>query len=288
MSDKVLGIDVSHHQENIDWAVVAKSVHFVFIKATEGVTYTDPHFRDNWKQAGENGLLRGAYHFYRPDSPADKQAEHFAATVGKESELPLVLDLENPVGLPDSAQLLKDVKLFLDTVEQSTGRKPIIYTMPNFWNMHMKGAVWANQYDLWIAHYTTRAEPSVPAPWDHWLFWQYTQTGNGKSVGIEEGNVDMNWFNGSIDDLYQYARVEEKPDEETDIVPPMKVEVTASPSLNVRLGAGDDQPRVGRVVTGQTLQAVELKKDDDGHEWIAVKMWVAAKYKGKQFVKPAE
>lgn len=205
MSVKVLGIDVSHHQENIDWAIVGKSVQFVFIKATENLTYIDPHFTGNWKKASDNGLLRGAYHFYHPASPADKQATHFAATVGSDSELPLVLDLEYSIGLPTLSQLRKDVKLFLDTVEKATGRKPIIYSMPSFWNQNMKGADWASQYDLWIAHYTSAAHPTVPAPWERWLFWQYTQTGDGKSVGIASGNVDMNWFNGSIDDLKKYA-----------------------------------------------------------------------------------
>ncbi len=284
MSDHVLGIDVSHHQEDIDWAKTAQAVHFVFLKATEGVTYTDPNFREYWKKAGETDLLRGAYHYYRPNSDAKKQAEHFAHTVGKDSELPPVLDLEERVGLPGTAKLLEDVKLFLDTVEQLCERKPIIYTSPNFWNMHMKDAAWANTYDLWIANYTTRPEPSVPTPWGRWLFWQYTDKGNGYSVGVNERYVDMNWFNGSLDDLYEYAGIE-VPGGETGIEPPTKIEVTAT-SLNVRLGPGVDSPKVGRFNAGQILEAIDKKTDGEGHEWVAVKTWVAAKYKGRQFVKP--
>jgi len=38
------GIDVSHHQGNINWRTVAqnKKIQFVYIKATEGKTYLDP------------------------------------------------------------------------------------------------------------------------------------------------------------------------------------------------------------------------------------------------------
>lgn len=64
------GIDVSRWQERIDWQRVAKMrdngirLQFAFIKATEGEKLVDPYFLRNWQLSRENGLLRGAYHYF--------------------------------------------------------------------------------------------------------------------------------------------------------------------------------------------------------------------------------
>lgn len=60
----VPGIDVSYWDSGIDWPKVrATGQRYVFIKATEGDSYADPTFDDNWRGAKSAGLLRGAYHF---------------------------------------------------------------------------------------------------------------------------------------------------------------------------------------------------------------------------------
>src|SRR5690349_2704594 len=61
----VRGIDVSHHQNEIDWRKVAHDdVSFAFIKATEGGDHRDTRFATNWKEAQAAGLKVGAYHFF--------------------------------------------------------------------------------------------------------------------------------------------------------------------------------------------------------------------------------
>ena len=99
----VLGIDVSHNNDQVDWTAVAGSdVKFAFIKATEGSSIVDARFDENWTALGETHLLRGAYHFARPGSDPETQAAHFAAVVGQRtwSTLPPALDLEVDGGLP--------------------------------------------------------------------------------------------------------------------------------------------------------------------------------------------
>src|SRR6476660_2447595 len=60
-----IGIDVSHHQGEIDWPRVASDgVRFAYIKASEGGTVPDHRFRENWVEAKKAGLRRGAYHFF--------------------------------------------------------------------------------------------------------------------------------------------------------------------------------------------------------------------------------
>lgn len=81
------GIDVSRWQERIDWQRVAKMrdngirLQFAFIKATEGEKLVDPYFSRNWQLSRENGLLRGAYHYFSPSVSASVQARLFLQTV---------------------------------------------------------------------------------------------------------------------------------------------------------------------------------------------------------------
>ena len=64
------GIDVSRYQSQIAWdevkAMKVKEIRlgFAFIKATEGIGNLDPNFRRNWSKAKDNGVIRGAYHFF--------------------------------------------------------------------------------------------------------------------------------------------------------------------------------------------------------------------------------
>ncbi|TMC62946.1 MAG: hypothetical protein E6J17_05685, partial [Chloroflexi bacterium] len=56
----------------------------------------------------------------------------------------------------------------------------------------------ANGYGvLWIAHWTTSAEPSVPGGgWggNGWTFWQYTSDGSVPGIA---GRVDLNRYKGT-------------------------------------------------------------------------------------------
>jgi lysozyme len=48
----VRGVDVSHHQGDIDWQLLkSERVVFAYIKATEGGDFKDPRFRINWEGA---------------------------------------------------------------------------------------------------------------------------------------------------------------------------------------------------------------------------------------------
>ena len=93
----VNGIDVSHFQGSIDWEeVAAQGIGFAFVKATDGLG-TDPAFATNWSGANQAGILRGAYHFFRPKLSAIDQAKHFCEVVESLGvrDLPPVLDVES-------------------------------------------------------------------------------------------------------------------------------------------------------------------------------------------------
>lgn len=91
----IQGIDVSHHQGDIDWKTVAAqpNVRFAIMKATEGGDHKDFRFAENWQRAGDAGLVRGAYHFFTFCRPGRDQAQNVLATVPKALDaLPIAVD----------------------------------------------------------------------------------------------------------------------------------------------------------------------------------------------------
>ena len=189
------GIDVSHYQGAVDWpAVAASGVRFAFIKATDGVEDIDPHFAHNWAGTKGAGIIRGAYHFFRPSLDAQEQAAHFLRVVAMDDlALPPALDVEVTDGLYPPA-LQAGIRTWLEAVQAAVGCTPIVYTDPSFWREHV--AADFSAYPLWLACYAAR--PEVPAAWSAWTFWQHTDTGNVSSI---PGNVDLNYCALSYEDL---------------------------------------------------------------------------------------
>jgi len=190
------GVDVSHYQGHVDWAAVEDAgVGFAFVKATEGVTFTDPTFRRHWEALGETAILRGAYHRFRAGRGAAAQAEHFLGVVSvREGDLPPVLDVEATDGVSD-ATLIRGVRTWLRTVEARTGVRPIVYTKPGFRRAHLGAAL--DDYPLWIAEYGVD-EPSHA----RWTFWQHSE--QGRVPGIQK-IVDLDRFNGTRGELRRLA-----------------------------------------------------------------------------------
>jgi len=191
----VHGIDVSHHQSFINWDSVAMAeVDFAFVKATEGMTFSDSLFRQNWPKIKSAGIKRGAYHFFRPRTAADEQASNFTAHVElEEGDLPPVLDVEVLDGV-SKVQLLTGILNWLYLIEIHYGVRPILYTNLKFYNKYLAGHF--DEYPLWIARYNTR-EPTLACGRD-WQFWQY---GNRGRVDGITGDVDFNVFYGSLQQL---------------------------------------------------------------------------------------
>ena len=191
------GIDVSKDQGVVAWPAVADAGYaFTFIKATDGQDYVDPLFAQNWAGALAAGLLRGAYHFFRAEDDPEVQAEWFWKTVGGKNELPLVVDVEETMEQPASA-VVANLARFLESLQQWTGKQPMIYTAPGFWDG--LGTSSFGGYPLWVAEYGV-AEPKLPSGWMLWDFWQHSE--NGQVPGIQ-GNVDLNVFSGTVGALQQ-------------------------------------------------------------------------------------
>lgn len=197
------GIDVSHWQSEINWQECKQTnIAFAIVKATDGISYVDPQFKNNWVGIQKIGLQRGAYHYYRPEADAEQQATHFVQTVGNFDQLPPILDLEQATQL-NNATLIHNIKVWLDKVEALTNQRCIIYTSGGYWNARMVDShgqppTWTTDYHLWLAQWTHAAQPTLPLGWQTWLLWQYTNAGHVNGIN---GPVDCSWFNGSLDEL---------------------------------------------------------------------------------------
>lgn len=194
----VHGFDISHHQGEIDWDELQKlqkspfPVRFVFLKASEGGDFSDTAFVHNFEEARRHGFIRGAYHFYNPKTDALRQADFFIRSVDLQpGDLPPVLDIE--VKGEDEDKLRRDLSVWLRRVEQYYKVKPILYTSYKFKTRYLNDSLF-NTYPYWIAHYYV---DSVEYK-GQWRFWQHTDV--GKLPGIRE-NVDLNVFNGSLEEL---------------------------------------------------------------------------------------
>ena len=83
---KAIGLDVSEFQGRIDWTLVetiesSYPLEFVFIRATAGNDRVDGQFEENWLGAKNKKIIRGAYHYYRPNENSLEQAKLFIKTV---------------------------------------------------------------------------------------------------------------------------------------------------------------------------------------------------------------
>ncbi len=201
----VHGVDVSRWQGDIDWAKLrSQGANFAYIKATDGGDHLDPMFRTNWRKAKEAGLKRGAYHFFYWCRVASEQASWFIRNVPRDPDaLPPVIDVEwngesSCKRRPSPEKVREKMQVFMDMLERHYGKRPVIYTAPDFYADNLRGAF--VNYPFWLR--AVAQHPSVVYPGRKWLFWQYS--GSGLSHGVE-GKIDLNVFHGSEDQWHRWS-----------------------------------------------------------------------------------
>ena len=194
----VYGIDVSRHQGDIDWGMLADRnpkeapITFAYMKATEGSDHKDTCFDTNWEEAKRHGFIRGAYHYFGTRSTGLAQAGMFTRTVKTESgDLPPMVDVEEKPENP--MQFIQELKIFISTIQEHYGTKPIIYTYKKYKNRYLTDRFFDN-YPMWIAHYYV---DSLTVD-KNWTIWQCSDRGD--LPGIDH-KVDINIFNGEIHQL---------------------------------------------------------------------------------------
>lgn len=199
------GVDVSHWNgdilEDID---KMDSLSFGICKATEGLDYVDPDFKQNWKLLAEKGLIRGAYHFLLVKEDPVTQAEHYYKTLGPadgEKQMTYIVDVEAgslSVKDQDGATIQKVLLSFLDHIELLTNQTPMIYTNYAFANQYLNDPA-LTKYPLWLAEYSGGASPEIPVAWkaEGYTIWQKSD-----HYDISSNAVDYDEYHGQLSDLY--------------------------------------------------------------------------------------
>lgn len=202
----IRGVDVSNYQGRIDWALlVDQDVSFAFIKATEGSTFVDASFSQNWEAAQKTDLRVGAYHFFSYDSPGITQAENFIRVVTPfDGMLPPVVDVEfygdkesNP---PEKEAVTNELKAMLIELETHYGLRPIIYATKVTYHLYIEDKFF--DYPLWIRE--VWYSPDECGDYD-WTFWQYTNREKIPGYSGDEKFIDMNVFYGTREEFYGNA-----------------------------------------------------------------------------------
>lgn len=153
--------DLSHHNTAVDLAAYATAGHTrVVLKATEGTGFTDPAFADRWRQAGQLGLDRVAYHFARVGWPGSVQFDFLYATVNAAGGLGprdrLCLDAED-IDTANAAKLAPAcVKAFAGRAASQGVGEGIVYSYRYYLNNYgIRPTLFPPGWQqLWLADYT--------------------------------------------------------------------------------------------------------------------------------------
>lgn len=206
----VQGLDVSGWQGQYDWAPWKGKIGFGLAKATEGDAETDPDFGHNWDALWwlepDHRLPRFAYGFFHASLDPAVQAAHLVATVKGHGLLPgdnFVLDLEETVsgsgendGIPAVRCAPRAAECLRKINELAPGHRVLPYLNPAW--ARAGGSSGLGAWYLWLAEYGA-TQPQVPAPWQQWTFWQWT-----------DSPVDRDRFNGSPEQLLAFTRMPDR------------------------------------------------------------------------------
>lgn len=232
----ILGIDVSKWQPTVDWAMMKdKGVEFAVVKATQGNYLTDPKLRNHLDGALKAGMVVGVFHWCDPTIQAESQAFYFLKATENMGYHFAALDVEQQWSNwqqwrdGNITQVLSPDKIsncargILNFWEGKIKKPLVVYTRASFISEYAKPATtWLSKYSLWLAHYPYKKGrvstdwetfkqnylPSIPAPslppnCKDWEFWQFT--GEKFVLPGATSSLDINYFNGSVDDLKKWA-----------------------------------------------------------------------------------
>tara|TARA_B100001057_G_scaffold441524_1_gene476192 strand:- start:411 stop:1121 length:711 start_codon:yes stop_codon:yes gene_type:complete len=198
--NSIVGIDISHHQGEINWEKVKKwrnhDIKFIYIKATEGSFgdgSKDKKYKYNITEAKKNGILVGSYHYFRTTSSAEDQFNNFINTIkDHEQDIIPMIDLEQNDNY-SKKKYREELNKFIKLVEEHFNQKPILYSLTNFYNKYL--ANYFLDYNLFLGFYNLEYEKINLKDDKKWSIWQFSQ--QGKVEGIKS-NVDISVINNDI------------------------------------------------------------------------------------------
>ena len=201
---KVIGIDVSSYQGDIDWKQVEdQGISFAYIKATESTDHLDKKFEQNWSDINDTNIRKGAYLYYDFKKDGKAIAEWFIKNVPVESAtLPPAIDFEiddqTSKNLPDSKKVITNLTKVIDRLNEQYHQTPVLYTNSHTYDTYLKDANLKDKVKFWICDINSNDPANVNKNWE---FWQFSWRGLLNGVGGDKGFVDMDLYNGNLADF---------------------------------------------------------------------------------------
>lgn len=196
---EVLGIDVSHYQQNIDWTKVSGSgKKFAILKAMyEAQSHRiDETFEANYQGAGRNGMSRGVYIFIASSSIRDPEGDAKALLRilnGRSLEYGIWLDYESVALRNIGASKIYDLTQIYARLFRAAGYYTGIYCNKDWYDNVIDRRLW-NEFDFWIARYPKNdigaynGKSTLKPSYKKAVAWQYSSKGNIPGI---KGNVDL-------------------------------------------------------------------------------------------------
>lgn len=195
--------DLSHYNDVQNISQALEKVNGVIHKASQGEN-EDPAFQVRMGLISGFDTLRGAYHFFDPNTDPRAQADTFFKVV--KPFLPMFLGLDLEAG---NAELtgggwakqgtdanMKNVLAFLSQLELLVTGLPGIYSYAYFMKTYLPGLD-LSAWPLWLTAPAT-SNPKMPDFWKDWTIWQYDCEGIIQGI---RGDVDLSIFKGEKADF---------------------------------------------------------------------------------------
>jgi lysozyme len=317
MSMEFFLIDTSHWDPGIDWNILkSNKVLSAIIKATDGHNGIDKMFHTHCAGAKAEGMVLGAYHFFRPwidNASIEKQAQFFLDHITDEPIKFIAIDLEeytkNSADKVAPSLYSRRVKVACDYLTSHSDLPLVIYTRKSYLDLYspqvydwlgnfklwlaqwrytladfQKGQMTISWDELWANHLPPYSGPTVPPSNSDWTLWQWAA--NKFFVPGITTPVDLNVFNGTKDEFFQWAKFPADEctshSEPGDPTLPHTVGVLAF--IQVHSSPSKDAPVVGSLDTSSHPEAVDICiRDGDKYACIGENQWIAMRYKGVKF-----
>ena len=200
---RAVGIDISKYDLTYSPKV---NTDFVIQRLSYGL------MKDERLEALQPAVLsvpvRGAYHYASSNVPWKAQVDLFLSLAAGKYDF-LALDFEKDYNV-DSSSFIGGVASALSTIQLASRKPVVLYVNPDTWNTWLL-PVHSDllQFDIWLAQYFTNrrdTDPLVPVTMTRgWKFWQWNDVGDGATYGTGGKHVDLDDFNGTVDDLHLWA-----------------------------------------------------------------------------------
>lgn len=224
----VLGVDLSHWNSSVDFkALKAGGYEFVILKATEQTGYTDPTFSSRWRQALDAGMIVGTYHFFRSNYDGGDQANHHLETIypllaeTKGKVIPPCNDVETADGVSVSVRQTRlrdwDKLIRAEIWSWKGADDSLCYSSQYLWQT-LTGNM-ALDVTGWGAHWTSSLAYLWPYGWPaakrkFVQFGVFPKHSWAPRVPGVSGEVDVNKFLGTLDELKALVGIRELSDAE--------------------------------------------------------------------------